>query len=112
VTWYRPPEYYRDSSWRGTWSLDGGGALINEGMHTVDLLLWICGNVTPVNAHTATALHRIEAEDLALALQEFENGALGVLQACDVRLSWLSPALGDQQHRGNCHRCRRSHRRR
>jgi UDP-N-acetyl-2-amino-2-deoxyglucuronate dehydrogenase len=81
VKWYRPPEYYRDSRWRGTFALDGGGALINQGVHTVDLLLWLLGDVARLQARTATALHEIEAEDMAVAILEFANGALGTLQA-------------------------------
>ncbi len=81
VNWYRPPKYYASSRWRGTLELDGGGALINQGVHTVDLLLWLMGDVERVQARTATVLHRIEAEDTALALLEFSNGALGTLHA-------------------------------
>jgi len=81
VKWYRPPEYYRDSPWRGTWALDGGGALMNQGVHTVDLLLWLLGDVKIIKARTATLLHQIETEDTALALLEFSNGALGTLLA-------------------------------
>ena len=81
VKWYRPPEYYSASKWRGTLALDGGGALINQGVHTVDLLLFLLGDVTRVQAHTATLLHKIEAEDTALAILEFANGAAGVLHA-------------------------------
>jgi len=81
VKWYRPPAYYHNSRWRGTLSLDGGGALINQGVHTVDLLLWLLGDVSRVQARTSTALHAIEAEDTALAILEFASGALGVLQA-------------------------------
>jgi UDP-N-acetyl-2-amino-2-deoxyglucuronate dehydrogenase len=81
VKWYRPPEYYASSRWRGTWSLDGGAALINQGVHTVDLLLWFFGGVTRVQAAMKTMLHTIEAEDTLVALLEFDNGALGVLQA-------------------------------
>src|SRR5438309_5155283 len=81
VKWYRPPDYYDNSRWRGTLSLDGGGALINQGVHTVDLLLWLLGDVTRVQARTSTALHAIEAEDTAVAILEFSSGALGVLQA-------------------------------
>jgi UDP-N-acetyl-2-amino-2-deoxyglucuronate dehydrogenase len=81
VKWYRPPEYYGDSKWRGTLTLDGGGALINQAVHTVDLLLWILGDVVEVQASTATALHKIEAEDTALALLRFASGACAVLQA-------------------------------
>src|SRR3989440_1087796 len=80
VKWYRAPGYYDNSRWRGTLSLDGGGALINQGVHTVDLLLWLFGNVVRVQARMVTALHAIEAEDTLLALLEFSNGALGVLQ--------------------------------
>lgn len=81
VKWYRPPEYYGDSRWRGTLNLDGGGALINQGVHTVDLLLWLLGDVVKVEARTRTLLHAIEGEDTAIALLEFSIGALGVLQA-------------------------------
>jgi UDP-N-acetyl-2-amino-2-deoxyglucuronate dehydrogenase len=81
VKWYRPPEYYADSRWRGTLALDGGGAVINQGIHTVDLLLWLLGDVVRVQARTATLLHRIEAEDTAAAILEFASGTLGVFHA-------------------------------
>jgi UDP-N-acetyl-2-amino-2-deoxyglucuronate dehydrogenase len=81
VKWYRAPEYYEQSRWRGTLALDGGGALINQGVHTVDLLVWLFGDVAGVRAHTSTALHNIEAEDTAVAILQFSSGALGVLQA-------------------------------
>ena len=81
VKWFRPAEYYGDSKWRGTQALDGGGALINQAIHTVDLLLWMFGDVARVQAQKKTALHKIEAEDTLTALLEFKNGAMGVLQA-------------------------------
>jgi UDP-N-acetyl-2-amino-2-deoxyglucuronate dehydrogenase len=81
VKWYRPPEYYASSRWRGTRALDGGGALINQGVHTVDLLLWLMGDVARVKAHTATLLHKIEVEDTAAAILEFASGALGIFHA-------------------------------
>ena len=81
VKWYRPPEYYANSRWRGTLALDGGGALINQGVHTIDLLLWLLGDVVRVQARTATKLHKIEAEDTAVAILEFASGALGVFHA-------------------------------
>lgn len=81
VKWYRPPEYYGQSRWRGTLALDGGGALINQAVHTVDLLLWLLGEVVHVQSRTATALHAIEGEDTAIAILEFASGALGVLAA-------------------------------
>ena len=81
VKWYRPPEYYASSRWRGTQALDGGGALINQGVHTVDLLLWLLGDVARVKASTATLLHKIEVEDTATAILEFASGAVGVFHA-------------------------------
>jgi predicted dehydrogenase len=81
VKWYRSPEYYRGSRWRGTRALDGGGALMNQGVHTVDLLLWLFGAVRRVAAKTETRLHEIEVEDTAVAMLEFANGALGTLEA-------------------------------
>lgn len=81
VKWYRPPEYYAKSRWRGTRALDGGGALMNQGVHTVDLLLWLMGDVERVYARTVTALHDIEVEDTVVATLEFKNGAIGTLEA-------------------------------
>ena len=81
VKWYRPPSYYRDSRWRGTQALDGGGALMNQGVHTVDLLLWLFGPVRRVFARTITGLHDIEVEDTAVAVLEFASGAIGTLEA-------------------------------
>jgi predicted dehydrogenase len=81
VKWYRPPEYYANSRWRGTRALDGGGALMNQGVHTVDLLLWLMGDVERVYARTLTALHEIEVEDTVVATLEFRNGAVGTIEA-------------------------------
>jgi UDP-N-acetyl-2-amino-2-deoxyglucuronate dehydrogenase len=81
VKWYRPPDYYSNSKWRGTCALDGGGALINQAIHTVDLLLWLFGDVVRLQARTATLLHTIEAEDTAIANLEFASGAIGTLLA-------------------------------
>jgi UDP-N-acetyl-2-amino-2-deoxyglucuronate dehydrogenase len=81
VKWYRPPDYYSSSKWRGTFALDGGGALINQAIHTVDLLLYLLGDVARVQARTATVLHKIEAEDTAVATLEFTSGAVGTLLA-------------------------------
>ena len=81
LPWYRPPEYYARSRWRGTRALDGGGALMNQGIHTVDLLLWLFGPVAGVLGRTANRLHKIEVEDTAVAAIEFANGALGSIEA-------------------------------
>ena len=79
VKWYRPTEYYSQSRWRGITSVDGGGALMNQGIHTVDLLLWLLGDVVAVQAQMKTALHKIESEDTLTALLEFANGTMGTL---------------------------------
>ena len=82
VKWYRTQEYYDSGQWRGTWELDGGGALMNQAIHSVDLLIWLMGSVVEVSATTATLAHeRIEVEDVATASLRFENGALGVIEA-------------------------------
>jgi predicted dehydrogenase len=82
VKWFRTQEYYDSGAWRGTWHLDGGGALMNQAIHSVDLLLWLMGPAVEVSAHTATLAHeRIEVEDVAVATIKFANGALGILEA-------------------------------
>jgi UDP-N-acetyl-2-amino-2-deoxyglucuronate dehydrogenase len=82
VKWFRTQQYYDSGAWRGTWALDGGGALMNQAIHSVDLLLWLMGPVTEVMAHTATLAHeRIEVEDVAAATLRFANGALGTIEA-------------------------------
>src|SRR6185369_12688482 len=80
VKWFRPPEYYANSRWRGTRAFDGGGALMNQGVHTIDLLLWLMGDVERVYARTLTALHEIEVEDTVVATLEFANGAVGTIE--------------------------------
>jgi UDP-N-acetyl-2-amino-2-deoxyglucuronate dehydrogenase len=81
LDWYRPPAYYSESKWRGKRALDGGGALMNQGIHTVDVLLWLFGDVRRVTGRTSNRLHRIEVEDTASALLEFESGAFGTIHA-------------------------------
>ena len=81
VKWYRAPEYYTGSRWRGTRALDGGGALINQGIHTIDLLVWLLGPVRRVLGDSATLLHEIEVEDTTLAILEFESGVRASFEA-------------------------------
>ncbi|NNF79565.1 MAG: Gfo/Idh/MocA family oxidoreductase [Rhizobiales bacterium] len=87
VKWWRTQAYYDSGAWRGTWALDGGGALMNQSIHTIDLLLHIMGDVKSVRAETRLLAHGdIEVEDTAVAMLEFESGALGVIQGTTA--SW------------------------
>jgi len=80
VYWHRTQEYYdANGGWRGTWALDGGGVLINQSIHTIDLLQWLMGGVTAVQAQIATLSHQIEAEDAASASVRFTSGAVGAI---------------------------------
>jgi UDP-N-acetyl-2-amino-2-deoxyglucuronate dehydrogenase len=82
VKWFRTQAYYDSGAWRGTWQLDGGGALMNQAIHSVDLLAWLMGPVAEVHAQTATLAHRrIAVEDTAVAALRFASGALGVIEA-------------------------------
>ena len=80
VKWWRSEEYYRAGGWRGTWALDGGGALMNQGIHAVDLLQWLAGMPVQVSAFAATLGHEIEVEDTLTAALRFEHGALGTIE--------------------------------
>lgn len=82
IKWYRDQAYYDSAGWRGTWALDGGGALMNQSIHTVDALLYLAGPVKSVQANTVCLAHeRIEVEDHCVAVIEFQNGARGVIEA-------------------------------
>ncbi|MGM0459941.1 MAG: Gfo/Idh/MocA family protein [Bacteroidota bacterium] len=82
VKWFRDQQYYDQSDWRGTFALDGGGAVINQSIHTIDLLQWMLGDVESVYGYTANASHSdIEAEDNATATIRFQNGVIAVFQA-------------------------------
>ena len=84
VKWWRSdPEYYRSSKmaemWRGAWFTEGGGPLINQGIHTMDQLYWMMGEADTVYGQYDTVSHNIQAEDFSVALIRFKNGALGYL---------------------------------
>ncbi|MGV8879983.1 MAG: Gfo/Idh/MocA family protein [Sphingobacteriaceae bacterium] len=81
VKWSRTPEYYQSGKWRGTWQFDGGGALMNQGIHTVDLLQWYMGEVEFVQSSATNRLHKeIEVEDTVVSTVKFANGALGTIE--------------------------------
>ena len=82
VKWYRSRDYYAAAGWRGTWKLDGGGALMNQSIHLIDLLLYLAGDPEEVYACCGTLTHPgLEVEDTAAATVKFKNGALGVIEA-------------------------------
>jgi UDP-N-acetyl-2-amino-2-deoxyglucuronate dehydrogenase len=80
VKYYRPQEYYDRAEWRGTWAVDGGGALINQSIHYIDLLLWFAGEVESVTGCCRTLAHKLEVEDTAHALLTFKSGAAGCIE--------------------------------
>ena len=92
IKWYRSQAYYDQGGWKGTWELDGGGALMNQGIHTIDLLYHLAGPVTQVCGRIATLAHRMETEDTAAAVVQFRNGALGVIVGSTVGLAWRERA--------------------
>jgi len=81
VKWWRAPEYYTSSSWKGTAEMDGGGALMNQGIHAVDLLQWLVGLPVRVSAQVRTRTHPIKMEDTVAAVLEYADGAVGVIEA-------------------------------
>jgi UDP-N-acetyl-2-amino-2-deoxyglucuronate dehydrogenase len=80
LKYYRSPAYYQSADWRATWALDGGGALMNQGVHGIDVLVWIMGEVESVYAKAEAKVRDIEVEDTAVALVTFKNGAYGVIE--------------------------------
>lgn len=80
IKWYRTQGYYDSGDWRGTWALDGGGALMNQGVHYVDQLQWMMGPVEKIYARATTSAHTIEVEDIAIAILTFKNGAIGTIE--------------------------------
>lgn len=78
--WFRPQKYYAGGGWRGTWEFDGGGAIMNQSIHSIDLLQWIVGPVRRVSAYAGRRAHdSIEVEDTLSGALEFENGAMGTI---------------------------------
>lgn len=102
LAWWRSQEYYDSGEWRGTWALDGGGALMNQGVHTLDLLVWFLGRPVEIHAHTALLAHeRVEVEDTAVATIRFESGALATVHATTAAYPGLSARLQVHGTRGS-----------
>ena len=94
VNWYRSQAYYDSGDWRGTWALDGGGALMNQSIHTIDLLQYLMGPVESVFAHAGTLNHeRIEVEDAAVAVVRFRGGGIGTIVGTTAAYPGLSARL-------------------
>ncbi len=80
LKYYRSQEYYNSAGWRGTWELDGGGALMNQGVHGVDLIQWMVGDVDSIYARADHLVRNIEVEDIAVVSLRYKNGAFGVIE--------------------------------
>ncbi len=93
--WWRPQSYYDAGRWRGTWAMDGGGAIINQTVHVIDLLIAMMGVPTEVFAYTARLAHeRIEVEDTAVGVVRFAGGALGTIHGTTAAYPGLDASVG------------------
>jgi predicted dehydrogenase len=102
VHWYRAQSYFTcPGMWKGTWAMDGGGSLSNQGVHTVDLIQWLCGPVAEVYGRFGTFAHEIEAEDKTVAVLLFQNGALGTLTSTTAAYPGLETELVIHGSRGS-----------
>ncbi len=102
LRWWRAQSYYDNSAdhWRGTWRWDGGGSLMNQGIHTVDLMQWFMGPVESVFGVIGVYTHRIETEDKAAAVLRFESGAIGTINTMTCAYPGLATELFIQGERG------------
>lgn len=102
TNWWRGQDYYDSGDWRGTWELDGGGALMNQGIHAVDLLIALMGRPVLVSAQTGLLAHeRIDVEDVAVAVVTFASGALGILHATTAAFPGLTVRVSLMGSRGS-----------
>ena len=93
MPYYRAQSYFDQACWRGTWALDGGGVLMNQGIHLVDLLLWYMGKPIQVFAQADTLHRNIEVEDTLVATLRFENGGLATITATTTAAPGFSHRL-------------------
>ena len=102
VAWWRSQSYYDSGDWRGTVSMDGGGALMNQAIHTIDLLVWLMGQPVEVTAYAGRLAHQgIEVEDTAVAIIAFESGALAVIHGTTAAYPGLSARVQVHGTRGS-----------
>ena len=100
VPWWREQSYYT-GHWQGTWQFDGGGALMNQSIHWVDLLLWMMGDVDNLAGYAATRAHDMETEDIGTVAIQFKSGAHGVLQGTTLTHKGMDTRLEVHGSRGN-----------
>jgi predicted dehydrogenase len=100
VPWWREQSYYTDR-WQGTWQYDGGGALMNQAVHWVDLLLWMMGDVDNLAGYAATRAHEMETEDIGTVAIQFKSGAHGVLQGTTLTYKGMDTRLEVHGSKGN-----------
>lgn len=101
LKWWRTQEYYDSAAWRGTWNLDGGGALMNQAIHYVDMITWLMGRPKSLQGYITTQCHAIEVEDCASAAIRWENGALGTFQGATCVRKGLPARIEVHGERGN-----------
>jgi UDP-N-acetyl-2-amino-2-deoxyglucuronate dehydrogenase len=102
VRWWRPQEYFDMVPWRGSLAVTGGGALMSQSIHTLDLMLWLMGEAEEVFAYSATLAHeRVEIEDQLVATVKFRSGALGLMEASIVAYPGLSARIEVSGDRGS-----------
>ncbi|MFH1904677.1 MAG: Gfo/Idh/MocA family oxidoreductase [bacterium] len=98
---FRSQEYYDSGQWRGTWELDGGGALMNQSIHTIDALYYLTGDVSSINAYTGTLARKVEVEDTAVAIIKFKNSALGVIEGASCIYPGYDPVISIHGEKGS-----------
>lgn len=103
LTWHRPTHYYADSTWKGRWATEGGGVLINQAIHLIDLMLWYLGDVAQVHAYYANVAHpEVEVEDTAQLYLRFSAGSTGILYASTTYVADAPLFLEITGEKGTC----------